>query len=126
MGLYSNMCVSVYKTPLKNAAVSLSMTEVTDDEAALQNQQSGVLPSPRPHSSLFSFCLSLHSSFLFSISFGFLICVIGSSVSLSLWPYLFPLTPLLIGWREAIPPQLCQVCPLSHDVPGRRGDVPYR
>ncbi|KAG7242349.1 hypothetical protein INR49_023905 [Caranx melampygus] len=22
------------------------------------------------------------------------------------------------GWREALPPHLCQVCPLSHDVPG--------
>lgn len=72
-----------------------------------------ITPLANPHSSLCS---------------RFLICVICCCFSV---PYLFPLFPFLFlssppGWREALPPQLCQVFPLSHDVPGRRGNVPYR
>lgn len=116
------------------------MTEVlTDDEAASENQQSNTLPSPLPFSFLFFFSISYHaprhSSFLIVFLYflspmcsRFLICVICCCFSV---PYLFPLFPFLFlssppGWREALPPQLCQVFPLSHDVPGRRGNVPYR
>lgn len=42
-------------------------------------------------------------------------------------PFLFSFLPICSpGWRKALPPQLCQVCPLSDDVPGRRRNVPNR
>lgn len=59
----------------------------------------------------FSFSLSLHPFLSFFVSFP------GR-------PFLFSLFPL--GWREALPPQLCHMCPLPHDVSWRRRNVPYR
>lgn len=111
------------------------MTDVlTDDRAALENQQSNSLPSP-PTNPIHSFLLFLimplpHFS---SISYQHSVSISSFVPSALLLPAIFvssflcPLLPILSpGWRKALPPQLCHVCPLSHDVPGRRGNVPNR
>lgn len=107
------------------------MTEVlTDDRTALENQQSNTLPFP-PTNPIHSFLLFLFIPHCFS-SLSYQHSVPASSFvpSALLLSAIFVssfLCPLLLipspGWRKALPPQLCQVCPLSHDVPGRRGNV---
>lgn len=46
----------------------------------------------------------------------------GMGVIIIMFTFLF----LSLGWRKALSPYLCSLCPVSVDVYRRRGDVPDR
>lgn len=79
---------------------------------------------------IFFFPVSYHASPPSSLCIVFLFLITTlfpfSHLYHLLLPFSFPFLSFPAGWRKTLPPQLCEMCPLSHDVPRRRRNVPDR